>query len=152
MFFVKTGLVVFSIILIRRITWGHIARRMQYLLWIVAMIMMLRSPLFHVPNRISIENVVGDVIDSKKSVVSVQVSQDNSPRFTEDNTIINRFVDNTLGQVVYNPVKTEGESIQKRRISILDALNVFNAAVSVILMVGVIAKNIIFYWQCRKRS
>lgn len=150
MFFVKTGLVVFSIILIRRIAWGHIARRMQYLLWIVAMIMMLCSPLFHVPSRISIENVVGDVIDSKNSVVSVQVSQDNSPRFTEDNTIINRFVDNTLGQVVYNPVKTEGESTQKRRVSILDALNVVNVVVSVILMVGVIAKNIMFYWHCRR--
>ena len=118
MIFVKTGLVVLSIILIRKITWGYIARRMQYLLWIVAMIMMLCSPLFHISSRISIENVAGDVINSKNAVVSVQVSQDNSPESTEDNTIINRFVDNTLGQVVYNPVKTEGESIQKRRISI----------------------------------
>ena len=35
MIFVKMGLVVLSIILIRKITWGYIARRMQYLLWIV---------------------------------------------------------------------------------------------------------------------
>ena len=70
---VKWGVVVTGILILRKIAWGRITRRMQYGIWIVAMILFMLQPFVPVQSRWSIENVLsGRAIFREQKEISAQ--------------------------------------------------------------------------------
>lgn len=59
---VKWGVVVTGILLLRRADWGRISRRMQYGIWIVAVLLFMVQPFIPVQSRFSIENLFSESI------------------------------------------------------------------------------------------
>lgn len=70
---VKWGVAVTGILILRKIAWGRITRRMQYGIWIVAMILFMLQPFVPVQSRWSIENVLsGRAIFQEQKEISAQ--------------------------------------------------------------------------------
>ena len=70
---IKWGVVVTGILILRKIAWGRITRRMQYGIWIVAMILFMLQPFVPVQSRWSIENVLsGRAIFREQKEISAQ--------------------------------------------------------------------------------
>ena len=59
---VKWGVVVMGILLLRKAAWGRISRRMQYGIWIVAVLLFMVQPFIPVQSRFSIENLFSESI------------------------------------------------------------------------------------------
>lgn len=59
---VKWGVVVTGILLLRKAAWGRISRRMQYGIWIVAVLLFMVQPFIPVQSRFSIENLFSESI------------------------------------------------------------------------------------------
>ena len=59
---VKWGIVVTGILLLRKAAWGRISRRMQYGIWIVAVLLFMVQPFIPVQSRFSIDNLFSESI------------------------------------------------------------------------------------------
>ncbi|MCD7724468.1 MAG: hypothetical protein LUI12_02790 [Clostridiales bacterium] len=58
---VRFGICVSGILAIRKAAWGYISRRLQYSLWILALIFLLLNPVWNITSRFSIENILFNI-------------------------------------------------------------------------------------------
>lgn len=56
--FINITVLIFGILLIRRLAWGRISRRMQYALWLLPLLFLVLKPMLQIPSELSLENLI----------------------------------------------------------------------------------------------
>ncbi|MBQ8667166.1 MAG: hypothetical protein IJ526_09920 [Lachnospiraceae bacterium] len=59
---IKSGIIVILILTIRKACWKYISRRLQYSLWLLAVIYMLLGSIVSIPSTFAIENTLNDLL------------------------------------------------------------------------------------------
>lgn len=78
---VKYGILVFVILILRKILWNHISRRVQYALWIFPSAFLLLQPFVHIEAPFSMQSMLTDLV----SYLPIAAQPGGSRQDTEQN-------------------------------------------------------------------
>ena len=157
---VKWGIVVMGILLLRRAAWGRISRRMQYGIWIVAVLLFIVQPFIPVQSRFSIENLFSErtILEEQNGTSintditgSVPIKVDSE---AQDNTaLMEQDREETQVPLQRNGMSTYITVQQKENLLYL-WIRTYGSAIrwgaSLLLGLGMLLFNLRFYRYCRR--
>lgn len=156
---VKWGVVVTGILLLRRAAWGRISRRMQYGIWIVAVLLFMAQPFIPVQSRFSIENLFLESIIFREQdersintgiagIAPIKVDSE-----VQETALMGQSREET--QVPLQGERTETDiTMQSTAPFRYQWIHTYGSAIrwgaSLLLGLGVLLSNVRFYRYCRK--
>ncbi|MFI3237593.1 MAG: M56 family metallopeptidase [Lachnospiraceae bacterium] len=77
----NSGILILSILLIRKLAWGHISRRLQYALWIVVLLFFITTPFLTIHSDYSAEHLINGITTqiTNSSIITTEFSKLLSP-------------------------------------------------------------------------
>lgn len=156
---VKWGIVVTGILLLRKAAWGRISRRMQYGIWIVAVVLFMVQPFIPVQSRFSIENLFSEsIIFREQNGTSVNTDITGSAPVKVDSeaqetALMGQGREET--QVPLQGERTEtGTTMQSPLPFLHHWIPAYGSAIrwggSLLLGLGMLLSNLRFYRYCRR--
>lgn len=156
---VKWGIVVTGILLLRKAAWGRISRRMQYGIWIVAVLLFLVQPFIPVQSRFSIENLFSEsIIFREQNGTSVNIDITGSAPVKVDSEAQETALmgqDREETQVPLQGERTETDTTMQSTAPFLyQWIPTYGSAIrwggSLLLGLGMLLSNLRFYRYCRR--
>lgn len=156
---VKWGIVVTGILLLRKAAWGRISRRMQYGIWIVAVLLFIVQPFIPVQSRFSIENLFAESIIFREQnersmntgitdIAPIRVDSE-----AQDTALMGQGREEM--QVPLQGERTETDTTMQSTASFLyQWIPTYGSAIrwgaSLLLGLGMLLSNLRFYRYCRR--
>lgn len=156
---VKWGIVVTGILLLRKAAWGRISRRMQYGIWIVAVLLFLVQPFIPVQSRFSIENLFSEsIIFREQNGTSINTDITGSAPVKADSEAQETALmgqDREETQVPLQGERTETDTTMQSTAPFLyQWIPTYGSAIrwgaSLLLGLGMLLSNLRFYRYCRR--
>lgn len=151
---IKSGIIVMLILMIRKICWKCISRRLQYSLWLLAVIYMLLGSIVSIPSAFSIENTLNDLMpvamESKTGSDYFDTYSEKSQR-TESPETADASETGTESNV--DPGRINSESNLDSKISldnrIKQSWQIIRIAGQIAFFMFFFISNLVFYFRCR---
>lgn len=156
---VKWGIIVTGILILRKAAWGRISRRMQYGIWIVAVLLFMVQPFIPVQSRFSIENLFSEsIIFREQNGRSINTDNTGSiPIKADSKAQETAFMvqDREETQMPLQGKRTEPDTIMQSIPSFLyQWIHTYGSAIrwgaSLLLGLGMLLSNLRFYRYCRR--
>ena len=156
---VKWGIEVTGILILRKAAWGRISRRMQYGIWIVAVLLFMVQPFIPVQSRFSIENLFSEsIIFREQNGRSINTDITGSTPIKEDSEAQETAFmgqDREETQMSLKGKRTETDTIMQSIPSFLyQWIHTYGSAIrwgaSLLLGLGMLLSNLRFYRYCRR--
>ena len=156
---VKWGVVVTGILLLRKAAWGRISRRMQYGIWIVAVLLFMAQPFIPVQSRFSIENLFSETIIFREQdersintgiagIAPIKVDSE-----VQETALMGQSREETQVPLQGNGMAA-GITVHQKENLLYHWLHTYGSAIrwgaSLLLGLGVLLSNVRFYRYCRK--
>lgn len=158
---VKWGIVVTGILLLRKAAWGRISRRMQYGIWIVAVLLFMVHPFIPVQSRFSIESLFSErIIFREQNGTSVNIDITGSAPVKADSEAQETALmgqDREETQVPLQGERTETDTTMQSPLPFLHHwIHTYGSAIrwggSLLLGLGMLLSNLRFYRYCRREQ
>lgn len=173
MILVKYGVLVFVILILRKILWNHISRRVQYALWIFPSAFLLLQPFVHIEAPFSMQSMLTDLV----SYLPIAAQPGGSRQDTEQNlsktqtnnqleTALNipaeyRNTHNLLSELlptdlqsfpdpIYSLPEQKETPYKSNLVWLMESWLGFVTAVSLCIGIAILLKNLLFYFRCRR--
>ena len=156
---VKWGIVVTGILLLRKAAWGRISRRMQYGIWIVAVLLFMVHPFIPVQSRFSIENLFSErIIFREQNGRSVNTDITGSAPVKVDSeaqetVLMGQGREETQVSLQGNGMSTD-ITVQQKENLLYHWIHTYGSAIrwggSLLLGLGMLLSNLRFYRYCRR--
>lgn len=156
---VKWGIEVTGILILRKAAWGRISRRMQYGIWIVAVLLFMVQPFIPVQSRFSIENLFSEsIIFREQNGRSINTDITGSTPIKADSEAQETAFmgqDREETQMSLKGKRTETDTIMQSIPSFLyQWIHTYGSAIrwgaSLLLGLGMLLSNLRFYRYCRR--
>ena len=156
---VKWGVVVTGILLLRKAAWGRISRRMQYGIWIVAVLLFMVQPFIPVQSRFSIENLFSEsIIFREQNGTSVNTDITDSAPVKVDSEAQETALMEQGREETQVPLQGNGMStditVQQKENLLYHWIPTYGSAIrwgaSLLLGLGMLLSNLRFYRYCRR--
>lgn len=156
---VKWGIVVTGILLLRKAAWGRISRRMQYGIWIVAVLLFMVHPFIPVQSRFSIESLFSErIIFREQNGTSVNIDITGSAPVKADSEAQETALmgqDREETQVPLQGERMETDTTMQSTAPFLyQWIPTYGSAIrwgaSLLLGLGMLLSNLRFYRYCRR--
>lgn len=156
---VKWGIIVTGILILRKAAWGRISRRMQYGIWIVAVLLFMVQPFIPVQSRFSIENLFSEsIIFREQNGRSINTDNTGSiPIKADSKAQETAFMvqDREETQMPLQGKRTEPDTIMQSIPSFLyQWIHTYGSTIrwgaSLLLGLGMLLSNLRFYRYCRR--
>lgn len=156
---VKWGIVVTGILLLRKAAWGRISRRMQYGIWIVAVLLFMVHPFIPVQSRFSIESLFSErIIFREQNGTSINTDITGSAPIKADSEVQETALmgqDREETQVPLQGERTETDTTMQSTAPFLyQWISTYGSAIrwggSLLLGLGMLLSNLRFYRYCRR--
>lgn len=156
---VKWGIVVTGILLLRKAAWGRISRRMQYGIWIVAVLLFMVHPFIPVQSRFSIENLFSErIIFREQNGTSVNTDITGSAPIKADSEVQDTALMGQVREEMQVPLqgeRTETDTTMQSPLPFLHHwIHTYGSAIrwggSLLLGLGMLLSNLRFYRYCRR--
>lgn len=156
---VKWGIVVTGILLLRKAAWGRISRRMQYGIWIVAVLLFMVHPFIPVQSRFSIESLFSErIIFREQNGTSINTDITGSAPIKADSEVQDTALMGQVREEMQVPLQGERTETDTTMQSPLPFLHhwipTYGSAIrwggSLLLGLGMLLSNLRFYRYCRR--
>lgn len=156
---IKFGVWVFCILIIRKAAWGRISRRLQYSLWITAIVFLLLNPAFNISSHFSIENFVFYIKHfAENKSDATMLSEENMPEHENDHIQMKEAQASFNSYIASNPGAADllGQQMQNKHSensgqhSPKDAWQKFKWIISSLILIYMLFSNVCFYVWCRR--
>lgn len=156
---VKWGIVVTGILLLRKAAWGRISRRMQYGIWIVAVLLFMVQPFIPVQSRFSIESLFSErIIFREQNGTSINTDITGSAPIKADSEVQDTALMGQVREEMQVPLqeeRTETDTTMQSPLPFLHHwIHTYGSAIrwggSLLLGLGMLLSNLRFYRYCRR--
>lgn len=156
---VKWGIVVMGILLLRKAAWGRISRRMQYGIWIVAVLLFMVQPFIPVQSRFSIENLFSEsIIFQEQNGTSINTDITSSAPIKADSEVQDTALMGQVREEMQVPLqgeRTETDTTMQSPLPFLHHwIHTYGSAIrwggSLLLGLGMLLSNLRFYRYLRR--
>ena len=156
---VKWGIVVTGILLLRKAAWGRISRRMQYGIWIVAVLLFMVHPFIPVQSRFSIESLFSErIIFREQNGTSINTDITGSAPIKADSEVQDTALMGQVREEMQVPLqgeRTETDTTMQSPLPFLHHwIHTYGSAIrwggSLLLGLGMLLSNLRFYRYCRR--
>lgn len=156
---VKWGIVVTGILLLRKAAWGRISRRMQYGIWIVAVLLFMVHPFIPVQSRFSFENLFSErIIFREQNGTSINTDITSSAPIKADSEVQDTALMGQGREETQVPLQGNGMStditVQQKENLLYHWIPTYGSAIrwgaSLLLGLGMLLSNLRFYRYCRR--
>lgn len=156
---VKWGIVVTGILLLRKAAWGRISRRMQYGIWIVAVVLFMVQPFIPVQSRFSIENLFSEsIIFREQNGTSMNsgiagIAPIRADSEAQETALMGQGREETQAPLQGNGMSTD-ITVQQKENLLYHWIPTYGSAIrwgaSLLLGLGMLLSNLRFYRYCRR--
>ncbi len=156
---VKWGIVVTGILLLRKAAWGRISRRMQYGIWIVAVLLFMAQPFIPVQSRFSIENLFSEsIIFREQDERSINTGIPGIAPIKVDSEVQETALMGQSREETQVPLQGNGMAagitVHQKENLLYHWIHTYGSAIrwgaSLLLGLGMLLSNLRFYRYCRK--